>query len=94
MGTVSEPVPTCSLRIPLVPLEDLLGAFTSWILASGCGLICIRFSYISFIVYRFLLSLASLLFFIRFNQLIFHAFPKLLSLNFMHDGHAMSEWKP
>lgn len=48
---------------------------------------------LSFIVFCF--SLASLLFFfIRFNQLIFHAFPKLLSLNFMHDGHAMSEWKP
>lgn len=47
---------------------------------------------LSFIVCCF--SLASLLFFIRFNQLIFHAFPKLLSLNFMHDGHAMSEWKP
>lgn len=66
--------------------------FTSLILPSGWSLIRIRFLCI---VYRLLLfACFAAVFFIRFNQLIFHAFPKLLSLNFMHDGHAMSEWKP
>lgn len=60
------------------------------------SIVIYRFSLFAFcfsLVFAFFFLFFFFVFMIRFNQLIFHAFPKLLSLNFMRDGHAMSKSK-